>query len=139
MKKLRLKDEYHWCNGNEYIEITDEIAEVFEDYARLEHRYLEKLRYHKAFYSLDEDNGIEKDIIFISQSPDELYEKKLSQSELYAAISQLSKTQAKRIYAHFFQNMTMVQIAKTEGVDESAVRHSIQRGLRQIEKILKKV
>lgn len=139
MKKLKLKDEYYWCNGTEYIEIPDDVAEVFADFARAEHRYLEKLRYHKAFYSLDEGNGIEKDIIFVSQSPDELYEKKLSQAELYAAINQLPDTQAKRIYAHFFQNMTMVQIAKTEGVDESAVRHSIQRGLRQIEKILKKV
>lgn len=139
MKKLKLKDEYYWCNGTEYIEISDDVAEVFADFARAEHRYLEKLRYHKAFYSLDEGNGIEKDIIFVSKSPDELYEKKLSQAELYAAINQLPDTQAKRIYAHFFQNMTMVQIAKTEGVDESAVRHSIQRGLRQIEKILKKV
>ena len=89
MKKLRLKDEYHWYNGTEYIEISDEIAAVFADFARTEHRYLEKLRYHKAFYSLDEGNGIEKDIIFVSQSPDELYEKKLSQAELYAAINQL--------------------------------------------------
>lgn len=139
MKKLKLKDEYYWCNGTKYIEIPDEVAEVFADYARLEHRYLEKLCYHKAFYSLDEGNGIEKDIIFVSQSPDELYEKKLSQAKLYAAINQLPDTQAKRIYAYYFQNMTMVQIAKTEGVDESAVRHSIQRGLRQIEKKLKKI
>jgi len=138
MKKLRLKDEYYWCNGAEYIEIPDDVAEVFTDFAKAEHRYLERVRYHKAFYSLDGGNGIEKDIIFVSQSPDELYEKKLSQAELYAAISQLPETQAKRIYAHYFQNMTYVEIAKTEGVDASAVRHSVKRGLRQIEKILKK-
>lgn len=139
MKKFRLKDEYYWCNGADYIEIPDEVAEIFTDFARAEHRYLEKVRYHKAFYSLDEGNGIEKDIIFVSQSPDELYEKKLSQAELYAAINQLPETQAKRIYAHYFQNMSYVEIAKTEGVDASAVRHSVKRGLRQIEKILKKV
>ena len=137
MKKIKLKNEYYWCNSNEYIELPDDIAEVFANFERAEHNYLEKLRYHKAFYSLDEDNGIEKDILFVSQSPDELYEKKLSQSELYAAINQLSETQAKRIYAHYFQNMTYVEIAKTEGVDASAIRHSVKRGLKQIEKFLK--
>ncbi|MBQ2841169.1 MAG: hypothetical protein IJE70_07455 [Oscillospiraceae bacterium] len=28
-EKIRLKDEYPWLSGDEYIEITDEIAEVF--------------------------------------------------------------------------------------------------------------
>ena len=138
MKKLRLKDEYHWCSGSEYIEIPDEVAEVFADFERAEHRYLEKVRYHKAFYSLDEGNGIEKDIVFVSQSPDELYEKKLSQAELYAAISQLSETQAKRIYAHYFQNMSYSEIAIIEGVHESSVRESISAALKKMEKFLKK-
>ncbi|MEE1351667.1 MAG: sigma-70 family RNA polymerase sigma factor [Clostridia bacterium] len=136
MKKLNLKNEYYWITKDEYIEIPDAVAEIFTDFAKAEHRYLEKVRYHKAFYSLDGGNGIEKDIIFVSQLPDELYEKKLSQAELYAAISQLPETQAKRIYAHYFQNLTYSEIAKSDGVDESAVRHSVKRGLRQIEKIL---
>lgn len=139
MKKIKLKDEYYWCNGADYIEVSDEVAAIFADFARAEHKYLEKLRYHKAFYSLDNGNGIEKDILFVSQSPDEIYEKKLSQSELYAAINQLPGTQAKRIYAHFFQNMRITDIAQIERVDESSVRKSIERGLRQIEKKLKKV
>ena len=130
MKKIKLKDEYHWCNSSEYIDVTDEIAEVFANFEKAEHRYLEKVRYHKAFYSLDEGNGIENDAISCVQPPDKLYEDKINQAELYAAISQLSDTQAKRIYEYYFQHMTLVQIAKTEGVDESAIRHSIQRGLR---------
>ena len=137
MKKIRLKDEYPWFSGDEYIEISDEIAEVFAEFNRNEKNHTEKLRYHRAFYSLDADNGIEKSILFVSASPQELYERKVTQEELYHAINQLPEKQAKRIYAHFFQDIPMAQIARMEGVDESSVRESIERGLRRIEKIFK--
>lgn len=137
MKKLRLKDEYPWYTGEEYIEVSDEIAEVFKQFSKDEHRQKEKIRYHRAFYSLDAGDGIENDILFISATPQELYERKLTQEELYAAINQLPEKQAKRIYARYFQDMTVSQIAKIEGVDESSVRETITRGLIQIEKFLK--
>lgn len=137
MKKLRLKDEYPWYTGEEYIEVSDEIAEMFKQFSKDEHRQKEKIRYHRAFYSLDAGDGIEKDILFISATPQELYERKLTQEELYAAINQLPEKQAKRIYARYFQDMTISQIAKIEGVDESSVRETITRGLIQIEKFLK--
>lgn len=137
MKKLRLKDEYPWYTGEEYIEVSDEIAEVFKQFSKDEHRQKEKIRYHRAFYSLDAGDGIENDILFISATPQELYERKLTQEELYAAINQLPEKQAKRIYARYFQDMTVSQIAKIEGVDESSVRETITRGLIQVEKFLK--
>ena len=137
MKKLRLKDEYPWYTGEEYIEVSDEIAEVFKQFSKDEHRQKEKIRYHRAFYSLDAGDGIENDILFISATPQEFYERKLTQEELYAAINQLPEKQAKRIYARYFQDMTISQIAKIEGVDESSVRETITRGLIQIEKFLK--
>ncbi len=137
MKKIRLKDEYPWFSGDEYIEVTDEIAEVFASFSRYEKAHAEKLRYHRAFYSLDADNGIEKEIVFLSATPQEIYERKVTQEEIYIAINQLPGKQAKRIYAHFFQDIPMAQIARMEGVDESSVRESIERGLRRIEKIFK--
>lgn len=133
MKKLRLKDEYPWYTGEKYIEVSDEIAEVFKQFSKDEHRQKEKIRYHRAFYSLDAGDGIEKNILFISATPQELYERKLTQEELYAAINQLPEKQAKRIYARYFQDMTISQIAKIEGVDESSVRETITEGLIQTE------
>ena len=137
MKKIRLKDEYPWFSGDEYIEISDEIAEVFVEFAKNEQNYKRKKRYHRAFYSLDAGDDIEKEILFVAASPHEIYERKVTQEEIYIAINQLSGKQAKRIYAHFFQDIPMLQIAKMEGVDESAIRRAISRGLAQIEKILK--
>jgi RNA polymerase sigma-70 factor (ECF subfamily) len=75
--------------------------------------------------------------VFISLSPQEIYERRITNQELYAAINSLPEKQAKRIYAYFFLGMSRASIAKAEGVRESAVRESIERGLKNIEKFLK--
>jgi RNA polymerase sigma-70 factor (ECF subfamily) len=49
----------------------------------------------------------------------------------------LPDKQAKRIYAYFFLGMSKAAIAKAEGVRESTIWESIERGLRNIEKFLK--
>ena len=139
MQKINLKDEYPWYSDNEYIEVPDEVAEAIKNFKRREKTQAEVIRYHRAFYSLDVGDGIEKSILYVSSSPDELYERKLTQQELYSAIKHLSEKQAKRIYARFFQDMTVTQIAQVEGVDESSVRESISGGLKKIEQILKKL
>ena len=59
--------------------------------------------------------------------------------QLHAAIASLPDKQAKRISAYYFMGMTMEAIAKSEEVGISAVSYSIQRGLRNLEKYLKKV
>ena len=92
----------------------------------------------KATYSLDREDGIERDILFVSLSPDELYERKLTQEQLHAAIASLPDKQAKRIYAHFFLGMSKTAIARAEGVSKVSVAESIKRGLCSIEKFLKK-
>lgn len=62
----------------------------------------ERIRYYKAYYSLDTGDGIEKYAVFVSKSPQEIYERKLSNEELYAAINKLPNKQVKRIYAQYF-------------------------------------
>lgn len=96
----------------------------------------QKYRY-KAQYSLDRGDGIEHDILFVSLSPDEIYERKLTTEQLHAAIAALPDKQAKRIYAHYFMGMNKTAIAKAEGVSEKAIRIAIERGLQSIEKYLK--
>ena len=87
---------------------------------------------------MDADDGIERDFTLLVLSPEEIYQRKLSNQELYAAINSLPEKQAKRIYAHFFLNMSKTQIARIEGVRESAIRDSINRGLNNIENFIKK-
>ena len=58
--------------------------------------------------------------------------------ESVARHASLPDKQAKRIYAHFILGMTKQDIARAEGVHEKVVRVAIERGLRHLEKILKK-
>lgn len=138
MKKINLKELYPlYYTANCFIEVSDEVAEQLIKADRYEHAYIERDRKNKAIYSLDVGDGIENAILFREMSPQEIYERKVSNAELYAAINILPEIQAKRIYAHFFQNMSMTEIARIEGVKRQPVQRSICRGLKKISKILK--
>ena len=137
MKIIRLKDEYPWCSGDEYIEVSDEVAAFFEQSRKDEESRRVKAIQHRSFYSLDIGQNVENEVTFFSSSTEELYIRKLTQEELYQAISELSDKQAKRIWAHFFQNISYADIARIEGVKESSVRESILNGLTNIEKKIK--
>ena len=113
------------------------VAEMFKEFDRKEAAYRLRTYRHKAYYSLDRDDGLEHEAVFVALSPHELYERKVTMQELHAAIASLPDKQAKRIYAHFILGMTKQDIARAEGVHEKVVRVAIERGLRRLEKILK--
>lgn len=110
---------------------------MFKEFDRKEAAYRLRTYRHKAYYSLDRDDGLEHEAVFVALSPHELYERKVTMQELHAAIASLPDKQAKRIYAHFILGMTKQDIARAEGVHEKVVRVAIERGLRHLEKILK--
>ena len=121
MKVINLRDIYPHYTQDCFVEVTDEVADLFSE------------------FDLDRNDGIEHEALFVALSPHELYERKVTMQELHAAISRLPDKQAKRIYAHFILGMTKKDIARAEGVHEKVVRVAIERGLRSLEKILKKV
>jgi RNA polymerase sigma-70 factor (ECF subfamily) len=118
--------------------VPEDVVEMFKEFDRKEAAYRLRTYRHKAYYSLDRNDGIEHEALFVAFSPYELYERKVTIQELYTAISRLPDKQAKRIYAHFILGLTKQDIARAEGVDEKVVRLAIERGLRNLEKILKK-
>lgn len=138
MVKINLRKYYpDFYTTNCIIEVPDEIAVLMDSYEHAEAAYYLRRYRHKAYYSLDRGDGIEHDILFVSLSPFEIYERKVKVEQLHAAIAALPDKQAKRIYAYYFLGMSKSAIAKAEGVNESAVRDGIDRGLRNIEKFLK--
>jgi RNA polymerase sigma-70 factor (ECF subfamily) len=58
--------------------------------------------------------------------------------QLHAAIASLPDKQAKRIYAHYFLGISKAEIARAEGIAVSSVKDAIARGLKNIEKFLRK-
>ena len=138
MLKINLRDYYPCYQYDCFVDVPDEVAEAMQKFDRLENAHQRRMYRNKAQYSLNQGDGIEHDVLFVSLSPWEIYERKVTYAQLHAAIASLPDKQAKRIYAHFFLEMSNTAIAEAEGVNEASVRDAIERGLRNIEKFLKK-
>ena len=139
MQKINLRDLYpDVYKTDNYLEVTDEVQEVFLADKRAEALYLRQMYNYKAQYSLDSDNGIEKAIVQHPPTPEEVLEDKQLRDQLYAAVMELPDKQAKWIYARFYLGMTVKEIAQAECVDLSWVYKSIKHGLKHLEKILLK-
>ena len=139
MKEINLREFYPFYTQDVIVEVPDEVADLLRELKLADAASFLRTYRHKAYYSLDRNDGIEHEALFVALSPHELYERKVTMQELHAAISRLPNKQAKRIYAHFILGMTKKDIARAEGVHEKVVRVAIERGLRSLEKILKKV
>ena len=57
---------------------------------------------------------------------------------LYSSITSLTMIQQRRLYDYYFHNMKKVDIAKKEGVSESAIRKSIDQSLFQLRRKIKR-
>ncbi|MFD1401379.1 RNA polymerase sigma factor [Robinsoniella peoriensis] len=138
MVKINLRDYYPFYNSDFFIEIPDEIKDALLEAERLENNYIRRRFYNKAHYSLDANDGIEKDISFVPLTLYEIYEQKVTAEQLQAAMDSLPDKQGKRIYAHYILGMSKSDIARAENINEKAVRESIERGLKNMERFLKK-
>ena len=59
MTTINLKDFYYWYTVDELVEVSDEVAEALMASKRAEAAHAERVRYNRAYYSLDCDDGIE--------------------------------------------------------------------------------
>ena len=140
MKKINLRDYYPFYTKDTVVEVPEEIALLLREYELLEEAYRIRTYRYKAFYSLDYAGGIERDMAALDQkNPCDLVEQLYDREQLYKALASLPEKQRNRIYAHYFLGMSKSAIARAEGINESNVRQSIEHGLRNLEKILKKI
>ena len=137
MQSINLRDYYPFYSIDIFVDVPDEVAAALLEAKQQEEAYRRRIYRHKAQYSLDRDDGIEYDICFLSLSPCEVYERKITEEQLYAAIASLPGKQGKRIYANYILGISQVDIARLEGVDARNIRKSISKGLRSMETYLK--
>ena len=138
MIKINLQDYYPFYQYDCFVDVPEEVAEALQEFDRQENAYQRRMYRNNAQYSLDRGDGIEHDILFVSLSPLEIYERKVTYEQLHAAIASLPDKQAKRIYAYYFLGISKASIAKAEGVNKSQVTRSISKALISIERYLKK-
>lgn len=137
MKKINLRNYYPFYLHDCFLDVEDVIAAELKAFDLLEDANKKRIFRHKAYYSLNRNDGIEHDVVFIVLSPPEIYEKKVTNQELYTALNDLTEKQVKRIYAYYFMGMSKYAIAKAEGVDESSIRKSIETGLKRMAMFLR--
>ncbi len=149
MARINLREHYPQYELDCFIEVpvndadafiasmAEDIAAVYFGFQRAENAHQRRVYYHKAHYSLNAGDGIENDAIDAAPSPEALFMEKGTREELSAALATLPETQRRRIVAHCIHGINNYAIARAEGVDESAVRASINRGLQAMKKYLK--
>ena len=134
MTIINLRDFYYWYTQDEYMEVSDDVAEALRASVRYEAAYTERVRYNKAYYSLDADDGIEYSACLHEPTPDEVLELKERFCRLWNALNSLPEIQGRRIDAHIILGKSIKEIAEAEGVHEESVRQSIKRGLERMKK-----
>lgn len=138
MITINLKDFYPWYTHDEYISVSDEVAAELLESRRHEAAHAERVRYNKAYYSLDRDDGIEYSACLHEPSPQELMDRKELFFRLWNALNSLPEIQGRRVDAHLILGKSYRQIAREEGVDKSAVRCSVKCGIERMKKYLQK-
>ena len=70
MTTINLKEFFYWYKTDEYIEVTDEVAEELRADKRYEVTHHRRMKRNKANYSLDADGGIEYAACEFEPSPE---------------------------------------------------------------------
>ena len=138
MPTINLRKYYPLPTEDHFIEVSDEVAEAFLLATRQENNYRQRTYRHKAYYSLDCNDGIENSILHTEPSPEEILMKKISMEQLYEALDHLPPIQARRVYAHYILGMKKVDIARAEGVNSSGVCDSVRKGVRNLRRYFEK-
>ncbi len=141
MKTIDLKKYYYPIYRTDtYLTVPDEVAEALLLMLREENNRARKIWYHKAYFSLDCEDGIENEAVGWAQpSPEDCLMEKEAQAEyaellrrLYEAISSLTPTQARRVHARYMLGMKVKDIAAMEGITPSQAGKSIHAALRRL-------
>ena len=128
-----MKIEYKFTDETVEIEVADEWGELIIDLDRQEYnnehaetrRHCSLEDYNRDGQLIPSNIDLEGDVISASE-----YER------LYRAFRALNPRQKSLIQKVFFDGMSYAEIARAEGVDESAIRHATTRALKKIKKIL---
>jgi RNA polymerase sigma-70 factor (ECF subfamily) len=138
MPILNLRDFYPWYTHDEFADVPDDIAAEFFADKRYQKAQERQMYRYKAQYSLDVDNGIEAvAIVLSSNNPAVLLDRMETYCRLCQALNSLPELQGRRVEAHYLLDMSIKEIAETDGTGERNVRKSIRRGLGAMKIFLK--
>ncbi len=134
MKEINIKGMYPHITKDCFVPLSAKQRNALQKLDRKVKAQERKIYRYKAQFSLDCNDGIETEAVCHVPSPEELYLQKERNLEIHKALHRLPWKMRERIYAHFFLDMTVDDIARREGVKPTCVRKSIDRGLDLLKK-----
>lgn len=134
MTTINLREFYPWYIEDQFIEVTDEVAEALRSDKLYETAHRRRVKRNKVQYSLDMDDGIEYSACLSEPTPEELLERKENFCRLCRALNSLPETQGRRIDACVILGKRVKEVAEDEGVSTRAVQDSIKQGLANMRK-----
>ena len=148
MTVINLKRYYYpVVKTDVFVEVPDEIADALLHLRREENNRKSKMFYHKAYFSLDCEDGIENKAIgwaqpspedYMIQAEDEAAHELLLE-HLREAIGQLTPTQARRLHMRYMLQMKYREIAETEGISPTQASDSVRRAVKRLQRYFKKM
>ena len=135
MTTINLREFFYWYKVDEFIKVTDEVAQELRAGKVEDVTHWRRLKRNKANYSLDAGDGIEYEACEFEPSPEEFMARAVTIQRLCCALNHLPPAQGRRIDACYLLGQSMTEIAQAEGLDESSIRESIRRGLERMRKI----
>ena len=138
MAKVDLEKLCPWLTEDKRAEISDEEAEAISKDLNHGESHQRKIYRYNANYSLDRQDGIEFETSDKIKSPLSIIIEDLDRQLIHAAIAKLPDKQAKRIYAFFFLEMSVTEIAKAEGVSKQSVTDSLTHATKNLKNSLTK-
>ena len=135
MTTINLREFFYWYKVDEFISVTDEVAQELRAGKVEDVTHWRRLKRNKANYSLDAGDGIEYEACEFEPSPEEFLARAVTIQRLCCALNHLPAVQGRRIDAHYLLGMSILEVALAENVSERAVQISIDRGLKRLRKI----
>lgn len=137
---------YPLVKTDTFMEVPDEVADALLHLQREENNRERKIWYHKAYFSLDCDDGIENDAIGWEQpSPEDCMIQMENEAahellllHLQEAIATLTPMQARRLHMRYMLGMKFREIAEVEGVSSSETSRSVKSAIKKLQKYFKK-
>jgi len=115
------------------VEVTLDVAAVLRE---TDNKLLALLKQDKRYIDFTELDGCEGKLLYAPEGPDDMVERLEGYAQLHKALDSLTAVQRRRVKARFFGEQSYTEIARREGVRESAVRSSVNNALKKLQKIL---
>lgn len=131
---IKFKDS---TNKEQLVEVDATIYKVFDDSELIDishmHEYERHIEHNEMF-----DYKIDLVSSKMNKSTEEIIEEKMLHDELKSAIKELSEVQKRRIKMYYFEDLNLKEIAEIECCSIKNIHKSIEQGLQNLRKKLKK-